>query len=86
MRLPPSELTGRAVLFPCLMAVHRPSGMLTLLGSPRDVRWTRIDNLAPGDIITIGAENWKVFPIIRKTGPSGQENSENYGLAYRVVS
>lgn len=86
IRSMPSTLTGRAALLPCMLAVHRPSGMLSLLGSPRDLRFTRIDNLAPGDLITIGADTWKIFPIIRKNGPAGQENSNNYAYAYRIVA
>lgn len=86
MRLPPSELTGRAVMFPCLMGVYRPGGFRSFVGSPRDVRWMRIDNLAPGDLFSIGPDQWRAFPIIRKNGPDGMEDSEGYGLAYRINS
>lgn len=85
-RMPPSTLTGRAILTPCLMMVNRPSGRLSMLGSVIDARWMRMDNYAPADIFSIGPDTWKVFPIIRKNGPSGQENSDNYAIAYRVVT
>lgn len=85
-RLPPSALTGRSVLFPLIIGVHRPSTMLSIVGAVKDVRVLRIDNMAPGDLITLGPDDWKVFPIIRKSGAAGMENSGLHGFAYRVVS
>ena len=86
MRLGPSALTGRTILVPPIVMVERGSGSFSLAGSPHDLRLVRIDNLAPGEIITIGADDWKVFPVIRKNGPSGVENSAAFGYAYRVLA
>lgn len=84
-RIPPSTLTGRAVLLPLLVAIDRPSSNLSFAGSPRDMRLIRIDNLAPGASITIGPDTWRVFPLVRKNGAVGTESSLAYGYAYRVV-
>ena len=81
----PSALTGRAPLLPLFCSVFRPSGNLSIIGAPPDLRAVRIDNIAPGELITLGPDDWKVFPAIRKNGVSGQENSNAYGYAYRVV-
>lgn len=83
----PSAITGRAILVPCLVTVSRSGNenLQSILGTPYDLRLVRIDNLAPGEVMTIGSDQWKTFPIVRKNGPLGMENSANYGYAYRVV-
>lgn len=85
VRVPPSSLTGRAILVPLNIGVTR-SGFFSMIGSPRDVRVCRIDNLNPGDLVTIGPDTWKVFPVSRKNGLVGQENSGGFGFAYRQVA
>lgn len=82
----PSLYTGRAILAPALLAASRTTeSQRSMLGSPHDLRWIRIDNITPGDAITIGSDTWRVFPVIRKNGGAGIENSGNFGYAYRVV-
>lgn len=81
----PSTLTGRTVLVPLVVGVARPSGFFSLAGAAPDMRSVRLDNLAPGDVVALGPGSWKVFPISRKNGAAGQENSAALGLAYRVV-
>lgn len=85
MALKPSDLTGRAPLFPLIVSVFRPSSFVSLVGAAPDIRVVRMDNLSPGDAVTLGPDTWRVFPVIRKNGASGQENSGLYGFAYRVV-
>lgn len=79
-----SAMTGRALLVPCWVYGERASSLASLLGYPPGIRWVRLDNLTPGDILTLGADQWKVFPIIRKNGAVGQVNSAGYGYAYKV--
>lgn len=81
----PSQMTGRAILVPIMAAIERPSGFASLLGGPADMRFVNITNMEPGDTLSIGPDQWKVFPIIRKNGASGQENSGAFGYAYRVI-
>lgn len=84
-RVGPSALTGRATLAPAIVMVERTPGVFSMAGSAPDFRFVRIDNIAPGDVLTIGAAQWKCFPIIRKNGPAGVENSGVYGYAYRIA-
>lgn len=86
MRHAPSALTGRAVLVPAIVLAERSAGVSSLVGTPPDLRLVRIDNVAQGAVMTIGADEWKTFPVIRKNGPTGTENSAGYGYAFRVVA
>lgn len=77
-----STLTGRAVLLPFMMSVQRSGGLFSPVGLIPDVRAVRIDNMNPGALLTLGADQWRVFPVIRKNGAAGQENSGTFGYAY----
>jgi len=84
MRVGPSALTGRATLAPAIIMIERTPGVFSFAGSVPDFRFVRIDNMAAGDVLTIGADQWKCFPIVRKNGPAGVENSGAYGYAYLI--
>lgn len=81
----PSNLTGRAPLFPLWCAVDRGGGFWSDIGYPPDLRFVRMDRYAPRELIPLGADQWKAFPIHRKNGPPGSPNSGNYGLAFKVT-
>ena len=82
----PSSLTGRTPLWPLWMIGRRLSNLYSPLGYPPDFRYIRIDNYNPKDVLTLGTDQWKVFPVIRKNGPTGEVNSGLYGYAYRINS
>lgn len=72
----PNLWNSEAVLLPIQALVARASNMSSLVISPANARYLRIDNYAPGDIITLGSEDWIVFPWLRKNstlrnGPVG---------------
>jgi hypothetical protein len=79
-----SSITGRTVLLPAWMYGERTANLGSPLGYPPHLRWVRLDYLNPGDVLTIGSDQWKVFPVIRKDGGAGQVNSGKYGYAYKV--
>jgi len=83
LQCPASSITGRAVLWPILTSARRISGLFSSIGQPPDMRWVRLDYLNPGDTLTLGTDEWMVFPIIRKNGGVGEVNSGTYGIAYR---
>lgn len=83
-RATPSSLTGRTALWPLWCLIPRPSGFYSPAGYPADMRHIRLDNYNPRDILTLGADQWRVFPIIRKNGINGEPNSGTYGYAFRV--
>lgn len=86
-QIAPSALTGRAPLIPLIVLATRTVSpqVVSIVGVPPDMRGLRIDNITDGQVITVGSDQWKCFPLIRKNGPSGVENSANFGFAYRVV-
>jgi hypothetical protein len=80
-------LTNRAILAPAVIVANRlTDARRSIIGTPYDLRWCRLDALEPGEIVTIGSDNWKVFPVIRKMGAVGIENSSMLGYAYRIIS
>ncbi|MCC6425652.1 MAG: hypothetical protein IT435_02405 [Phycisphaerales bacterium] len=57
-----------------------------LLGFAPDVYHIQMANLAAGQEFTIGADTFKVFPIVRKQNTSSSvEESKNAGVVYRKV-
>lgn len=84
MRNAGSQRSGRTTLSPCLLAVDRQTNLQSMVGAPPNIRWVSLRYLDPGQVITLGTDNWKVFPVIRKNGTTGQVNSDLYGYAYRV--
>lgn len=83
-RASPSALTGRTPLWPLWCLSPRPSSFYSPIGYPPDLRYVRLDNFNPKDLLTLGTDEWKVFPLIRKNGLLGEPNSGTFGYAYRV--
>ena len=79
-----SMRTGRTTLVPTLMLGERTGGQYSPLGSGPGVRWVQLDYLDPGAVLTIGTDQWKVFPVVRKNGSAGQPNSLLHGFAYKM--
>lgn len=79
-----SALTGRNMIFPAFLFGARTGGLYNPLGYPPGVRFVNMTYLSPNDVMTIGTDQWKVFPVIRKNGGPGQVNSSIYGYAYKV--
>ena len=84
----PSAWNSESVLLPLMAMLERPSFKSSLVLSLNDARRCRIDNFAPGDILTIGSDQWKVFPWYKKdvaarNGGSGIDHSGTLGWAIR---
>lgn len=62
----PNAWNSETVLLPIHALVPRPANRMSLVATLGGARYTRIDNHAPGDLITLGAEQWMVFPWLRK--------------------
>jgi hypothetical protein len=62
----PNTWNDQTVLLPCRLTKAVSATYVQDLGSFPWIRYTRMDYLAPGDIITLGAEQWKVFPLFAK--------------------
>jgi hypothetical protein len=84
----PSEFNQITPLLPMLICGDRPSDMTSPLGYVPDMRYVNMTNLTPASTITIGTDQWMVFPLIQKTATWGVLNSTTpssgtYGLAYK---
>lgn len=77
----PSVWNSEATLLPLRCYKERPSFKSTLIADLQHARILRINNLAPGDILTIGSDKWKVFPwyIKNSAAPTGN-SSMNIGI------
>lgn len=51
----------------CRTSAATQGELVAFLGQMPNMRFCRMDGLAAGDEITVGADTWKIFPRIRKT-------------------
>ena len=84
----PSAWSSDAVLLPARAYKIRQSAMLSLTAESDLLRITRNDNYSAGQIITVGADRWAVYPAYRKNaaardGGSSVEHSGSFALAVR---
>lgn len=79
-----SDQTQRAILWPFLYYVSRPNSQNSWLGSPPNVRAVSLEFLNAGETLNLGSDSWKVFPIVRRNGNLGEENSGTFGIAYKT--
>jgi hypothetical protein len=86
----PSAWNAEAVLLPLRCYFRRPSSMLSLIADCEHARLVRIDNLTPGDVLTLGSDKWKVYPWHRKNvaarnGGGGVDHTGTLGWAVRYL-
>jgi hypothetical protein len=81
----PNSYNALTVLLPIYVMVYRPGGTYSPIGTVPDLRQVNIANLAPGATISIGGQDWMIFPAVQKRGAAGTPNSGDYGYAYRLV-
>jgi len=83
MERSPNTLNGLSPLIPSIITGPRPLGGASIYGTVRDLHPINIKNLQPKQVMTIGTDDWMVFPIIQKgTGTEFEAVSGNYGIAY----
>lgn len=68
----PSPLNQAHVLIPVKCVAVRPSGGRTIVVQHHGLRALRLDNVEPGDIVSLGGERWKCYPWAVKD--SGNRN------------
>ena len=84
----PSAWNGESVLVPIQVITSRPSNLWSLVGELTHARYVRLDNLEPGQLITLGPDRWKVYPFYRKDatardGGDGIDHTGTLGWAIR---
>lgn len=62
----PSAWSSESVLLPIRAYKERPDYKSSLIADLEHARLVRLDNLSPGDVLTIGSDKWKVFPWYTK--------------------
>lgn len=91
IRILPNAWNSEAVLLPIRAYQRRSSNKASLIADLEHSRHIRLDNLTPGEIVTLGSDKWKVFPWYRKAsaarnGGSNIGDSGTFGWAIRYVS
>lgn len=87
--LQPSAWNSEAALLPLRAFIERTTGYkVSLVADLEHARTLRIDNLSPGEILTIGSSKWMVFPWYAKNtaernGGQGKNHSGTLGWAIR---
>lgn len=88
---PATNSTGQATLVPIQPWISRGNSKVSIVADLRHARFVRMDNLAPAEVVTIGDQQWKCYPVYRKNaaqrlGVSGSEivpHSGTFGYAIR---
>lgn len=78
----PNLWNGEAILLPFPIYVPRSAGSkYSMVADLKHVRHCRVDNHEPGDIVTLGTDQWKVYPWYLKNSafPSGGTRSTHSG-------
>lgn len=80
----PNTYNNQAVLLPIqVFSTIYGSGKVALVLDVAHCRSLSIANLNPGEIITLGADRWKVFPWYLKSATEGNGTSYKHGFAVR---
>lgn len=84
----PSNWSQETILLPINVFVERPSSKQSMVCQFKNSRFLRIDNFEPEQILTLGNEQWIVFPFYRKNsaardGGSPIDHSGTFGWAIR---
>lgn len=69
----PSAWNNESVLIPIKIHQWRASSKCSLVCQVRHARYCRVDNYEPGQVITLGDEQWKIFPFYRKNTTSARD-------------
>lgn len=85
----PSVWNSGAALHPIQPSIIRPDNRRSVVGNLSNARYARIDNIDPGQIVTIGNEKWRFYPWLKKniadrnaTG-ADKSHSGTYAIAIR---
>jgi hypothetical protein len=82
----PNAWNSESALLPLRAWQARPSSMYSLVADLEHARALRVNNYTPGQILTLGNDEWKVFPWYRKyvSGSISGQQSGTFGWAVRV--
>jgi hypothetical protein len=89
----PSDSSESDVLLPIHALLARSAQGLTIVASLAHARFCRLDNLLAGQVLTLGADQWKVYPMHMRndaqrdgvTWGTGSQHSGTFGVAIRYT-
>lgn len=89
----PTLAAQTTILVPVKGIAIRYDNGQTIIANPDNVRYCRIDNIVPGEIVTFGSEQWKVYPMYRKDSTTrdgvswstGADHSGTWGFAIKYT-
>ena len=76
----------RTPMWPVELFVNRPSSLRSPVGRVPAMRFVSLRNHAPGEIVTVGGDNWQFWPICARTDTPGDNTNTSsgyYGYAYK---
>ncbi|GGK08536.1 hypothetical protein [Luteimonas terricola] len=71
----PSAANFASVLVRCQIIQRRPEQKTSLIGELRHLRWIRNDFISDGDVLTLGPDRWKVYPMHRREPAARNANN-----------
>ena len=88
IRRSPNVWNGESTLIPLKAYQQLDAEKVRLVLDMAHARYVRVANLAPGDVITLGTDQWRVYPFYRKNSdvPDGGyplSHSGTFGWAIR---
>ncbi|MHB1273611.1 MAG: hypothetical protein ACYCZD_12755 [Rhodanobacter sp.] len=78
----PSQWNGESILLPVRCYASRPSGFISPVLECAHLRFLNLTNLDDGQIITLGADRWMVFPLARRGGVAGSPGTGSQGAGH----
>lgn len=72
----PNTWNGESPFLPLRCYKIRPSSMSSLVVDLKNARYCRIDNFTDDEIITIGTDEWQIFPFYKR------DNTNRNGVSY----
>lgn len=88
IRRQPNAWNGEVSLLPITVMIRAAEAKRRLVAQIAHARYLRNDNLADGEIITLGADKWRAYPFVQKNaavrnGGFGISHSGTLGWAIR---
>lgn len=85
-----SSFTDKAPMFPILLTYIRLNTLsnCAFIGYVPDIRNVSIENYTPGEVVSLGTDEWMVFPHMKKNDPATQDeaNSGWSALAFKKIT
>lgn len=72
-----NTFNSQTILHPYILGLLNASNQIVPIGMPEHIRFVQLANYNSGDIMTVGAENWKLYPLCKRDAVNPQGLSAN---------